>query len=94
MSYNDNNPERSARRHRPAIWAIVVAIGLAVIAFLLFAPMGGEEETGDVEVLAPGTTPEGGAAGTAGTGTATTGTATTGGTTGTAPAGTTAPASN
>lgn len=78
MSYNDNNPERSARRHRPAIWAIAVAIGLAVVAFLLFSPMGGEPETGDVEVLAPGTN-----SGTEGastmsappTGTATTGTA-------------------
>jgi len=78
MSYNDNNPERSARRHRPAIWAIAVAIGLVVVAFLLFAPMGGEPETGDVEILAPGT--DTGAAGEA----ATTGTATT----------TTAPASN
>ena len=95
MSYNDNNPERSARRHRPAIWAIVVAIGLAVIAFLMFAPMGGEQETGDVEVLAPGTgtTTEGGAAGTAGT--ATTGTATTDtAPAGTATTGTTAPTSN
>ena len=88
MSHNDNNPERSARRHRPAIWAIAVAIGLAVVAFLLFAPMGGEPEGGDVEVVAPGS--DAGAT----TGTATTGTATTG----TAPAGTAtttpAPSSN
>lgn len=87
MSHNDNIPERSARRHRPAIWAIAVAIGLAVIAFLLFAPMGGEEEGGDVEIVAPGT--DAGTEGSSTTGTPTTGTATTG----TAPTGT-APASN
>ncbi|MBB1491819.1 hypothetical protein H5395_09790 [Paracoccus sp. MC1854] len=55
MSHNDNIPGRSARRHRPAIWAIAVAIGLAVVALLLFAPMGGDPETGDVEIIAPGT---------------------------------------
>lgn len=56
MSHNDNNPERSARRHSPALWAIAVAIGLAVVAFLLFAPMGGDEPEGaEVELLAPGT---------------------------------------
>lgn len=78
MSHNDNNPERSARRHRPAIWAIAVAIGLAVVAFLLFAPMGGEPETGEVEILAPGTdagTEDGSTTSAPATGTATTGTA-------------------
>lgn len=88
MSYNDNNPNRSASRHRPALWAIAVAIGLAVVAFLLFAPMGGEEaETGDVEILAPGS--DTGAGTGADTGAAATGTDATG----TAPT-TTAPASN
>ena len=64
MSHNDNIPERSARRHRPAIWAIAVAIGLAVVAFLLFAPMGSEVEDTTPEILAPGTSSgtEGGSA--------------------------------
>ena len=37
MSHNDNIPERSARRHRPALWAIGTAIGLAlVVVYSLF----------------------------------------------------------
>ena len=56
MSHNDNVTERSARRHRPALWAIAVAIGLAVVAFLMFSSMGGEEaETTATEMQAPGT---------------------------------------
>ena len=30
MSHNDNIPERSARRHRPALWAIGTAIGALI----------------------------------------------------------------
>lgn len=55
MSHNDNVPERSASRHRPAIWAIAVAIGIAVIAFLVFSVMGRDEGPANVEILAPGT---------------------------------------
>ena len=56
MSHNDNNAERSASRHRPALWALAVAIGLAVVAFLMFSSMGGEEaETTATEMQAPGT---------------------------------------
>ncbi|WP_299360207.1 hypothetical protein [uncultured Paracoccus sp.] len=71
MSNNEGGLERSGRRHKPAIIGIIVAVSLAVLAFLFFAPMGGDEE--DVETteqLAPGTdalAPEG----TAATGTAT-----------------------
>lgn len=67
MSHNDNIPERSARRHRPALWAIGTAIGLALIAFLLFSSMGSDEpEGGDVEVVAPGTDAAAGTAGGSG----------------------------
>ena len=53
MSYNTNNPKKAARRHKPAIIAIIVAVGLAALAMILLAPWGGEEE--GVEVIAPGT---------------------------------------
>lgn len=54
MSYNDHNPQRAARRHRPAIWAIAVALGLAALAAIFFLPVGGRKDTGDVKVVAPG----------------------------------------
>lgn len=38
MSHNDNNPARSAWHHRPAVWAIIAALVLAALAFLLLAP--------------------------------------------------------
>lgn len=38
MSHNDNRPERSARRHKPALIAIAVALLVAAIAFLFFIP--------------------------------------------------------
>ncbi|MBV0893083.1 hypothetical protein KTN05_14745 [Paracoccus sp. Z118] len=75
MSYNTNNPKKAARRHKPAIIAIIVAIGLAVLAMILFAPWGSDTE--GVEVIAPGTDalapdPIPGDAATAPAGTATT----------------------
>lgn len=44
MSFNDNVPQRSARRHRPAIIGIVVALLAALAAFLWFGanPQRGE----------------------------------------------------
>lgn len=80
MSHNDNNPARSAWHHRPAIWALIVALGLAALAALFFAPFGGGKDSSTPEMLAPGS----GAAATAPAATA--GTA--------APAGGTAPARN
>lgn len=50
MSFNDNVPERSARRHRPAIIGIVVALLAALAAFLWF---GANPERGEVEPAAP-----------------------------------------
>ena len=45
MSHNDNNIERAARNHRPAILAIAVALGLALLAFLVFGGWGQRGET-------------------------------------------------
>ena len=44
MSHNDNNPQRSARRHNPALIAIAVALIAAVVAFLVFIPGAPEED--------------------------------------------------
>lgn len=67
MSHNDNIPERSARKHRPALWALGTAIGLALVAFLLFSSMGSDEPAGgQPEVLAPGTDTAAGTAGGSG----------------------------
>ena len=59
MSHNDNDTGRSARRHSPALWAIIVALGLAVAAALIFSSIGSDEsDAADVEVQAPGTSAE------------------------------------
>ncbi|HRO14016.1 MAG TPA: hypothetical protein PLL33_03040 [Paracoccus sp. (in: a-proteobacteria)] len=54
-----SNPEpglnRSRRWHRPAIIGLVVALLLAVIAMLIFAPLGSGDDDAEVEILAPGT---------------------------------------
>ncbi|WP_147482373.1 hypothetical protein [Paracoccus siganidrum] len=44
MSHNDNVPERSAWRHRPALIAIVVALVVAALAFLVFIPGSPEDD--------------------------------------------------
>lgn len=67
MSHNDNIPERSARKHRPALWAIGTAIGLALVAFLMFSSMGSDKPAGgQPEVVAPGTDTAAGTAGGSG----------------------------
>lgn len=45
MSFNSNDTGRSARRHRPALIAIAVAILVSVLAFLVFRP--GVEKSDD-----------------------------------------------
>ena len=82
MSHNDNVPERAARRHMPAIVAILAALALAGVALIVFGG-GGRDEPVQGE-LAPAT-------GDAGTSTTTVPATTTSPAT-TAPA--TAPASN
>lgn len=43
MSHNDNIPQRSARRHMPAILAIIAALVLAGIALVVFGALGGDD---------------------------------------------------
>ena len=53
MSHNDNVPERAARRHMPAIVAILAALALAGVALMVFGG-GGRDEPVQGE-LAPAT---------------------------------------
>ena len=46
MSFNDNDPERAARNHRPAIIGIVVALVVAAIAYFAFMPGTDEQNEG------------------------------------------------
>ena len=54
-----SNPEpslsRSKRWHRPVIIGLVVVLLLAVLAMLIFAPLGSGDDNTEVEILAPGT---------------------------------------
>ncbi len=65
MSHNDNLPERSARRHKPALIAIAVAVLVAVIAFVFFIP-GAPEQDGIATTPPPAGTPTTEAEGTGG----------------------------
>ena len=51
MSNNEGNIQKSARWHRPAI---VVALALAALAAVIFAPMG-RNDAGPGGIAAPGT---------------------------------------
>ena len=57
MSHNDNNPQRSASRHRPALIAIAVALLAALIAFLVFMPGTNEQTEGIATTPPPAETP-------------------------------------
>ncbi|SNR24239.1 hypothetical protein EYF88_01685 [Paracoccus sediminis] len=57
MSHNDNNAERSASRHRPALIAIAVALLVALIAFLVFMPGTDEQNEGIATTPPPADTP-------------------------------------
>ncbi len=46
MSHNDDNLNREARRHNPAIIAIIVAVVVAIAAFLVFRPGVNEQNEG------------------------------------------------
>lgn len=65
MSHNDNDPERSARRHKPAVIAIAVALLVAVIAFVFFIP-GAPDQDGIATTPPPAGTPTTEAGGTNG----------------------------
>lgn len=55
MSHNDNIPERSANRHRPALVAILVALVVAALAMFIFG--GSDPEGEDVSRTAPADAP-------------------------------------
>lgn len=57
MSFNDNNPQRAARRHTPALIAIAVALMVALVAFLVFTPGVNEQNDGIVTTPPPADTP-------------------------------------
>ncbi|MBK4217050.1 hypothetical protein JJJ17_14045 [Paracoccus caeni] len=46
MSSNEPNVPQEARRHRPAIIAIVIALVVAVLAFLILSPGADEQNDG------------------------------------------------
>lgn len=63
MSHNENEPERSARNHMPAIIAIVVAIVVAGLAFMYFSaaePPADDATQSTVVEEVTGETPEAG----------------------------------
>lgn len=57
MSYNHNDPEKAARKHKPAIIAIIVALVVAGLAFLVFSPGADEQNDGIATTAPPGDTP-------------------------------------
>lgn len=67
MSHNDDNLNREARRHNPAIIGIIVALVVAVVAFLIFRPGTNEQNDGIATTPPPAETPITAAEGTDGT---------------------------
>lgn len=57
MSHNDDNLNREARRHNPAIIGIIVALIVAVVAFLVFRPGTNEQNEGIATTPPPADTP-------------------------------------
>lgn len=57
MSHNDNNPQRSARRHKPALIALSIALLAALIAFLVFQPGMNDQNEGIATTPPPADTP-------------------------------------
>ncbi|MDO5657745.1 MAG: hypothetical protein Q4G36_05430 [Paracoccus sp. (in: a-proteobacteria)] len=55
MSHNENTPERSANRHRPALVAILVALVVAALAMFVFG--GSDPEGDDVSRTVPADAP-------------------------------------
>lgn len=46
MSHNDDSTQRQARRHSPALIGLVVALAVAVVAYLVFMPGTDEQNEG------------------------------------------------
>ena len=58
MSHNENDPSRSVRKHRPAIWGIIIAVAAAVLLAGVLLPLGSGDDAVTGEVVAPGGTVE------------------------------------
>jgi hypothetical protein len=67
MSHNDNNVQRSASRHRPALIALAIAVLAAFLAFVVFRPGTEEQNEGIATTPPPAETPITNAEGTDGT---------------------------
>lgn len=65
MSHNDDNAQRSARNHRPAIIGIAVALLVALVAYFVFMPGTNEQNEGIATTPPPAETPLTPAEGTA-----------------------------
>lgn len=57
MSNNDDNMNREARRHSPAIIAIILALVVAIGAFFVFRPGTNEQNEGIATTAPPADTP-------------------------------------
>lgn len=57
MSHNSNDVGHSARRHRPALIAIAVAVLAAFLAFMVFTPGANEENDGIATTPPPADVP-------------------------------------
>lgn len=57
MSFNNEDPKKSATRHKPAILAIIVALIVAVLVFFAFTPGVDEQNEGIATTAPPGDTP-------------------------------------
>lgn len=57
MSHNDNNPQRSASRHKPALIALAIALLAALLAFFVFRPGIDDQNDGIATTPPPGETP-------------------------------------
>ncbi|TJZ91037.1 hypothetical protein FA743_12550 [Paracoccus gahaiensis] len=52
MSYNHDDPQKAASKHKPALIAIIVALVVAGLAFLVFSP-GADEQNDGISTTAP-----------------------------------------
>ena len=57
MSYNHENPEKAARKHKPALIAIALALLVAAVVFFVFTPGADEQNDGIATTPPPAGTP-------------------------------------